>query len=241
MISMDTSGIPHADDAASGRTDFSAAIALSRLHFPVENLGHGRRIGVWLQGCTVRCRGCVSRDTWPVEPEHLSNVESVIEWISARIGQADGVTVSGGEPTDQPLALAALLDGIRRLADFTDDHDILVFSGRSLPEAHSRVPALRDLADAVITEPFIRELASDTCGLRGSSNQIVTPQTELGAVRYAPDAVDGRYGRQRRQMGVHVDKSDVWLVGIPQRGLLAELESDLAADGVSLGRKSWLA
>lgn len=37
---------------------------LSRLHFPVTTLGPGRRIGVWFQGCSIRCAGCISRDTW---------------------------------------------------------------------------------------------------------------------------------------------------------------------------------
>ena len=37
---------------------------LSRIHFPVTTLGPGRRIGIWFQGCSIRCKGCVSADTW---------------------------------------------------------------------------------------------------------------------------------------------------------------------------------
>ena len=39
-------------------------ISLSRLHFPVTTLGPGRRIGIWFQGCSIRCPGCISADTW---------------------------------------------------------------------------------------------------------------------------------------------------------------------------------
>ena len=38
-------------------------LALSRMHFPVTTLGPGNRIGIWVQGCTIRCPGCVSADT----------------------------------------------------------------------------------------------------------------------------------------------------------------------------------
>lgn len=37
---------------------------LSRIHFPVTTLGPGNRIGIWFQGCSIQCQGCVSVDTW---------------------------------------------------------------------------------------------------------------------------------------------------------------------------------
>ena len=39
-------------------------LSLSRVHFPVTTLGPGRRLGIWFQGCSIRCPGCISADTW---------------------------------------------------------------------------------------------------------------------------------------------------------------------------------
>ena len=39
-------------------------ISLSRVHFPVTTLGPGQRLGLWFQGCSIRCAGCISADTW---------------------------------------------------------------------------------------------------------------------------------------------------------------------------------
>jgi anaerobic ribonucleoside-triphosphate reductase activating protein len=33
----------------------SLALTVNRIQLPVQNLGPGRRIGVWLQGCGRRC------------------------------------------------------------------------------------------------------------------------------------------------------------------------------------------
>ena len=40
------------------------SVSISRLHFPVTTLGPGHRIGIWFQGCSIRCEGCLSMDTW---------------------------------------------------------------------------------------------------------------------------------------------------------------------------------
>lgn len=55
-------------------------LALSRMHFPVTTLGPGDRIGIWFQGCSIRCTGCISKDTWDPEINHIniSEVENLL-------------------------------------------------------------------------------------------------------------------------------------------------------------------
>lgn len=216
------------------------SMMLSRLHYPVTNLGFGRRVGIWTQGCTLYCRGCVSRDTWPTSPQTAVDLADIRDWIVERIRNVDGITISGGEPTDQPAALGELLDIIADLRTTApNEFDVLVFTGRSLEAAVGRVPALRDV-DVVISEPFIQELVDGRLGLRGSTNQQVTAFSEIGRQRYALDGLDERYVGQRETMGVHVSEDSVWLVGIPRPGDLKILERQLADEGISLGRTSWL-
>ncbi|HSV19446.1 MAG TPA: 4Fe-4S cluster-binding domain-containing protein, partial [Casimicrobiaceae bacterium] len=46
----------------------TATIELNKAHWPVTVLGPGKRIGLWLQGCSIHCPGCVSQDTWSADP-----------------------------------------------------------------------------------------------------------------------------------------------------------------------------
>lgn len=217
-----------------------STLALSRIHFPVTNLGYGRRVGVWLQGCSVHCRGCISVDTWAVRPGHIVALDSVVAQIATFLSESDGLTVSGGEPTDQPEALATLLTEVRALTCDRDDWDVLVYSGQSLAGARQLVPQLDSLADAIVSEPFDASLTAGDLALRGSSNQRVTPLTDLGRCRYPTSQIDEVYGMQRQSIGVCVDDDNIWLVGIPKPGDLPRLEEGLADAGVELAGRSWL-
>lgn len=97
---------------------------LSRVHFPITSLGYGRRIGVWLQGCSIRCPGCVSADTWATGRGETT-LKSLMALLAPWFASADGITVTGGEPFEQPSALEALLSAAREHLN----GDILVYSG----------------------------------------------------------------------------------------------------------------
>ena len=87
---------------------------ISRLAHPVRNLGFGTRAGIWTQGCTLRCAGCMSRDTWGFRADRELPVKEIGAWLLALPGKLDGVTVSGGEPIEQP-ELPGLLVMLRYL------------------------------------------------------------------------------------------------------------------------------
>ena len=84
-------------------------LRISRLHYPVTVLGPGRRIGIWVQGCSIGCPGCLSQDTWSPDAAEPVSVARVIE-TCRRVSkdELDGVTISGGEPFDQPDGLRCL-------------------------------------------------------------------------------------------------------------------------------------
>src|SRR5882724_6942802 len=114
------------------------SMRLSRVYFPVRALGPGTRLGIWVQGCTLGCPGCMSRDTWDVAGGRVVLVSEVVAlWRAAREQGATGVTVSGGEPAEQAGEVAELIRQIRRCDDeLAAEHpgawpplDVLVFSG----------------------------------------------------------------------------------------------------------------
>ncbi|MBW7983327.1 4Fe-4S single cluster domain-containing protein [Enterobacillus tribolii] len=202
------------------------AIALSRLHFPVTTLGPGRRIGIWTQGCSLRCPGCLSPETWRFRREKTP-VADVIAHLRPWLAQADGITVSGGEPFDQPQALAALLTAIR--AEFHGD--ILVFSGYPFPVLNDELARMTGLIDALMSEPFEQD-APQTLRLRGSDNQrlhLLTPLGETCFARYnAPLPAD------EKVLDLAIDDAGVVsLIGIPRRDDMQRLNEFLTDRGHS--------
>lgn len=202
------------------------AVHISRLHFPVRALGPGARIGIWFQGCSIRCPGCISLDTWTTGRGQTS-VESVLETIAPWMSAAKGFTISGGEPFDQPAALKVLLEALR--ARHTGD--ILVYSGH--PFEALPVAEFAGLIDALITDPLLLS-ASQDLPLRGSDNQRLHLLTPLGHDRFSYARVP--QGRQHTLDVMFDDASgDVFLVGIPQRGDLIRLQAILEGAGHQAG------
>ncbi len=71
-------------------------IELNKAHWPVTVLGPGRRIGLWVQGCSIHCPGCVSQDTWPKDAARR---------IAIAKAHAEGRWENNGEAKDE-MAIA---------------------------------------------------------------------------------------------------------------------------------------
>ena len=198
-------------------------IAISRLHFPVTTLGPGQRIGIWMQGCSIHCPGCVSADTWSFGRGVIALAElqqRIAEWLP----RADGITISGGEPFDQPEALRELLRGLRA----TTEIDILIYTGYSLQNLPPAALPLDGLVDALMTGPFVGA-AAQTLPLRGSDNQELHLLTPLGKARFtcflAPTEQSPAFDLMFDEDGA------VWLAGIPGRHDFQRLRSLLEEAG----------
>ena len=198
------------------------AIALSRVHFPVTALGPGRRVGIWFQGCSIRCPGCISADTWaPHSPDMtVTNLlDSLDSWLSA----CDGITISGGEPFDQPDALIELLKGLRERHHV----DILVFTGFEKAEIHCFLDRASGLIDALITGPY-RAVAGQTKALRGSDNQELNLLTDLGRERFLPFVDSAPVRNLDMMMGAN---GQIYFAGIPAPGDFRALKTALQLGG----------
>ncbi len=234
----------------------TGTLLLNKAHYPVTTLGPGVRAGIWVQGCTIACRGCIAVDTWPADPDRAVPVEAVLDWARrlARSGPVDGVTISGGEPFQQPEALTSLLDGLaawrtersRTGADAGGGRrvvpDFLVYSGYPIATLRRDHAALLARCDAVVAGPYVERRNTGT-GLRwrGSTNQRIVALTPLGEQRYA-NANANQAGDQRREapvLQVAVEADRAWLIGIPRRGDLERLDARLRAAGIESRAASW--
>ena len=211
-------------------------IAVNKAHFPVTVLGPGRRIGIWMQGCSIGCPGCISRDTWEADPGRRMPLESLLAWCFevARAG-VDGVTISGGEPFDQPDALHALLSGFCAWRDREDRRfDLLCYSGHPLRTLERRHRRILDLLDAIIPEPYLESRPTER-RWRGSANQPLLPLSDLGRTRYG--AAHALPAAQRMQF--RVERERIWYIGVPLRGDMERLEAQCRERGLDLQSVSW--
>lgn len=199
-------------------------LELSRLHFPVTTLGPGRRIGIWFQGCSIRCEGCISADTWG-PGRGGTTVEHVIDSIEPWFTSADGITISGGEPFDQASALHLLLSSIKAQTAI----DILVYSGYPLERIVDNVHVMAGLIDALVTDPYDLR-APQTLALRGSDNQRLHLLTLLGADRFA--GFDRNAHAEEMTLDLMFDEDGAaWIAGIPRTGDMQRLTRILADQG----------
>ena len=199
---------------------------LSRLHFPVTTLGPGRRIGVWFQGCSLRCPGCVSVDTWATG-RGATTLEELMASAGPWLPEANGVTISGGEPFEQPQALEGLLRELRGVAG--PECDILVYSGYPWEKIAPQVTAWPGLIDVLISDPFVTG-AGQTLAWRGSNNQRMHLLTSLGRLRYA-EWVEAPRTALPQALDVFFQDGEVWMAGIPAEGSIDALQAHLAEAG----------
>lgn len=210
-------------------------VGIARLHHPVVTLGPGRRAGIWFQGCSIHCAGCMARDTWDsAGPDARVPLAQVTGWVvGLPAGEVEGVTISGGEPFDQPEALAALATWLRGHLD--PDADILVYSGYPLATLEADHADVLATVDAVVAEPFRQQAGGVPLRWRGSSNQRLVPLTDLGRSRYAEhlDALADA-GLQ-----FDLDGDQLRFIGVPRPGDLDRIEAGLVERGVTLSGRTW--
>jgi anaerobic ribonucleoside-triphosphate reductase activating protein len=152
-------------------------------------------------------------------------VEKLLESLFTWLRSANGITISGGEPFDQPEALTAFLKLLRQV--FAGD--ILTYSGYSQHRLFTDYAETLKYVDVLITEPF-DSAAGQTLALRGSDNQEVFLLSDLARARY-PSNLDRQVWGSGRRMDVAVTGDEVWMAGIPRLGDMVRFREELAQRG----------
>jgi anaerobic ribonucleoside-triphosphate reductase activating protein len=180
-----------------------------------QALGPGMRAVVWVQGCPLRCRGCLAPNWIPFVPATSMTSEQILEHLD--LNRITGMTFSGGEPMEQAAALAALA----RLAREKKDLDLICFTGyryehllKNPPNAG--VPELLAEVDVLIDGPFIQSL-NDSVGLRGSSNQRV--------IHLTSKLKEYDFESNTRKIEITVTDGELAFIGIPTPDILSAIRS----------------
>lgn len=131
--------------------------------------GPGTRFALWVQGCTLACSGCFNPETHELVGHATTTGDVFGELLRAL--PIEGVTVTGGEPLQQPDALADFL-GLMRSEPRTSALSAVVLTGYAVAEirADPRLSASVAFADTVIAGRYNARLHLAS-GLRGSNNK----------------------------------------------------------------------
>lgn len=172
----------------------------------INTMGPGKRAGIWVKGCTIECRGCITQKLIPRIPENIVSVQE----LCTRIEQAkemhhiSGISISGGEPFEQAEALAEVAQHARKL-----DLTVIAWSGYTrshLESARARAGSrhLLQQLDVLIDGPFIANRASHAPALRGSSNQRIHLLTDAHTLA----------DLEHRVISAHVTDTQVVITGV---------------------------
>lgn len=181
------------------------------------------RMGVWTQGCSLaKCLGCSSTHAWSADGGKTVSVESLLKL--ARLRTPSGLTISGGEPTDQAQGVATLIIGFR---ETFPGAEVVLYTGLGWAVLAKRFPELAALPDVVIAGPYVRGL--EATALAGSSNQEVKLLTPLAESLYQGWRA---WPRHLLQIGGS-DEGRIVTVGIPHTSRMTQAARRVNATEVS--------
>ena len=143
---------------------------LLNIHSVIEKSrvnGPGERLVVFTQGCAHGCKGCFNSALHSYEyGEKISPTELLRTHHAAAL---EGITVSGGEPFDQPRALESLLKAAKEVCG----HTCVVYTGYEYENLVSGELTSKCLSyiDVLIDGRFVESKKEATLLARGSTNQ----------------------------------------------------------------------
>lgn len=198
-------------------SNFGKNLKINMIHYPVTALGPESRVGIWVQGCSKRCMGCISPHTWDHNKGELKSVSQLAEQINSfcRLG-AQGVTISGGEPFEQ---YPALLDLVKQIYEM-GIADILIYTGLKIEEISDKYEEILKYCAAVVDGEYIEGDVSKSAW-KGSENQrmIILTNDPFLICRY-----ENYFLERRRKLQVVENGDKLVVIGIPRQNDREEIE-----------------
>ena len=215
-----------------------------RLATPLDGLratlhnGPGWRFSVWVQGCRLRCTDdCLNPHMLDTAAGYDLAVPDLIAALlraaTASGRTVEGITLLGGEPTEQADGAAELFERLQG-----EGWSTMLYSGYTIEALRRRGPVMARLlaaTDLLVDGPFLPERYREDLAWRGSENQRIHCLTK----RYSAAALDAAFFEQGKgfSLDFRADGS-VAASGLQRRDAAAEMERKLAADTRSVVGKS---
>lgn len=129
--------------------------------------GPETRYCIWVQGCSLHCKGCQATHTWSHSGGELIKISDIIADIKSQ-KNIEGVTFLGGEPFEQAEALGIIAEEVQKMG-----LGVLCFSGNYIEDLRQNPinKKLLDNIDLLIDGPFEADKVDYSRPWCGSSNQ----------------------------------------------------------------------
>lgn len=146
--------------------------------------GPGCRFVIWVQGCSIHCKGCWNSQMWSFEKNVEYSVSELLSLIEAE--KVEGITILGGEPLDQFEDVYTLCAECQKRGLST-----MVFTGYELSEIdNSEKSKIKSVADILIVGRYDERQRTIDNQWIGSTNQ----QIMFVSNRYSDYKIDnGNY------------------------------------------------
>lgn len=160
--------LPKPSDSAS---EDSQSIWLYRVYHNSVVDGPGRRSVIQVAGCSILCPGCYVPETHKRTNGTKVSISYIVSEILKHKKNCDGVTILGGEPFDQSVAVAELI------AKFKDRQvDVTVYSGYTIKQLIEKkrveIDYILTHVDRLIDGPFTYELVQGAHEELGSKEPV---------------------------------------------------------------------
>lgn len=149
-----------------GVSSSDLSLRVARVVHSTTAEGPGRRTALWVQGCAIRCKGCINPHLFSARGGSLMEPAAII--AAALEAGDEGLTLLGGEPLDQVHAVTEL----SRLAQEAK-LGVICFSGYSFDDIVTKSSGERLLrhVDLLVDGPYVAGSPDMARALVGSTNQ----------------------------------------------------------------------
>jgi len=208
-------------------------VLINNIYYPVKTLGFGERIGIWFQGCTIHCKGCMSKYTWDFDPKYSISYDEIFKSLNKyKKYNPFGITISGGEPFDQSQGLFEVL----KICHTLNYMEIMLYSGYKFDYLSKNYSHILNMVDILISGPFIESLPTNKIW-RGSANQEIHLISKKAIKRYKDINLDTIICKGQKSIQFEVSDDFIFIIGIPRRGDLKKIKEKLKNQGVIIWQK----
>jgi len=138
-------------------------------YIPITNVeGAGTRFAIWVQGCSIHCKGCANSHMWNFDGGRSYEINDFINIIKSYSDKIEGITWLGGEPLDQINAVTQISKVVRNFG-----LSVILFTGYEYENLKDKpeFQELKKYIDILIDGEYKETKQDFSRAWVGSSNQ----------------------------------------------------------------------
>lgn len=138
-------------------------------YIPITDVeGVGTRFAIWVQGCSIRCKGCANSHMWNFDGGTSYKVIDFIELIKSYKDKVEGITWLGGEPIEQIKAVTEISKAVQEFG-----LSVILFMGNEFKDLENNADfqELIKYVDILIDGRYEQDKTDYSRAWVGSSNQ----------------------------------------------------------------------